>query len=80
MTIEEFKELSHGKKIIELKYSADLLGSYLRNAEDGGEKTPGDIYALYDFWVFLSDDEKLIIPTRRNPLPPAKEDEQEEEK
>ncbi|MBX2931449.1 MAG: hypothetical protein KF781_05835 [Chitinophagaceae bacterium] len=77
MTIENFKELPHLKKLIELKYSAELLGSYLRNAEDGGTKTPGDIYALHDFWVFLSEDEKLIIPTRRNPLPPAKEEEEE---
>jgi len=75
MTIENFKELPHEKKLIELKYSAELLGSYIRNAEDGGEKTPGDIYALYDFWVFLSEDEKLVIPTRRNPLPPIKEEE-----
>jgi hypothetical protein len=76
MTIENFKELSHAKKLIELKYSAELLGSYIRNAEDDGEKTPGDIYALYDFWVFLSEDEKLIIPTRRNPLPPLNEEEE----
>lgn len=69
MTIENFKQLSLEKKLIELKHSAELLGSYERNSEDGGAKTPGDIYALYDFWVFLSDDEKMVIPTRRNPLP-----------
>lgn len=68
MTIEDFKALPHPKKLLELKHSGELLGSFERNAEDGGEKTPGDIFALYDFWVFLSDDEKMVIPTRRNPL------------
>jgi hypothetical protein len=69
MTIENFKTLSHEKKLIELKHSGELLGSYERNAEDGGTKTPGDIFGLGDFWVFLSEDEKMVIPTRRNPLP-----------
>lgn len=75
MTIEQFKELSFENKLKELKYSGELLGSYERNSENGGPKTPGDIYALYDFWVYLSDDEEMIIPSRRNPLPPVEEDE-----
>ncbi|MBI2282331.1 MAG: hypothetical protein HYU71_01325 [Bacteroidetes bacterium] len=76
MTIEQFKELSFEAKLKELKYSGELLGSYERNNENGGPKTPGDIYALYDFWVYLSDDEETIVPSRRNPLP--KEEEEEE--
>lgn len=77
MTIEQFKELSTEKKLNQLKYSGELLGSYERNAEDGGIKTPGDIFALSDFWVFLSEDEKMIIPTRKNPLPEIEEDDEE---
>ncbi len=69
MTIESFKELAHELKIKELKYSGELLGSYDRNSENNGPKTHGDIFALYDFWVYLSDDEETIIPSRRNPLP-----------
>lgn len=76
MTIEQFKELSFEAKLKELKYSGELLGSYERNNENGGPKTPGDIYALYDFWVYLSDDEETIVPSRRNPLPPVEEDEE----
>jgi hypothetical protein len=68
MTIENFKALSHEQKLLELKHEGELLGSYERNAEDDGEKTPGDIFQLYDFWVFLSEDEKMVIPTRRDPL------------
>jgi hypothetical protein len=68
MTIESFKELTHEAKLKELKYSGELLGSYERNNESGGPKTPGDIYGLYDFWVYLSDDEEIIIPSRRNPI------------
>ncbi|GMV78424.1 MAG: hypothetical protein AMXMBFR79_15550 [Chitinophagaceae bacterium] len=71
MTIEEFKTLPLEKKLLELKHSAELLGSYDRYNENGGSKTTGDIYALYDFWVFLSEDEKMVIPSRRNPLPPV---------
>ena len=37
------------------------MGSYERNAEDDGEKTPGDIFALHEFWVFLSEDEKMQL-------------------
>ena len=76
MTIEQFKELSFEAKLKELKYSGELLGSYERNNENGGPKTPGDIYALYDFWVYLSDDEETIVPSRRNPLPKAEEEEE----
>lgn len=74
MTIEKFKELSHEEKLHELKFTGELLGSYERNSENNGPKTPGDIFALYDFWVYLSDDEETIIPTRRNPLPVIEEE------
>jgi hypothetical protein len=69
MEIGEFKELSLAEKLNELKYNGNLLGPYDRNGEPGEPKTPGDIYSLYDFWVFLSEDEQMIIPSRRNPLP-----------
>jgi len=75
MTIENFKQLTHEEKLNELKYSGDLLGSYDRNGEHNGPKVPGDIFALYDFWVYLSDDEQTIIPSRRNPLYKAEEEE-----
>ena len=68
MTIENFKQLTHEEKLEQLKYSGDLLGSYDRNGEHNGPKVPGDIFALYEFWVYLSDDEQTIIPSRRNPL------------
>jgi hypothetical protein len=68
MTIEAFKQLSTEQKLKELRFTGELLGSYDRNSEHNGPKTPGDIFALYDFWVYLSDDEEMIIPTRRNPL------------
>lgn len=73
MTIESFKELAHEKKLLELKHNGELLGSYERRSEQGEYKTPGDIFELHDFWVFLSEDEKMIIPTRRNPLEKAAE-------
>ncbi len=69
MDIDSFKKLTLEQKLVELKYSGNLLGPYERNGEDGGAKTPGDIYELYDFWVYLSEDEKMVIPSRRNPLP-----------
>ena len=69
MDIDSFKKLSQEEKLKEIKYNGNILGPYERNDENGGPKTPGDIYELYDFWVYLSDDEKTIIPTRRNPLP-----------
>lgn len=68
MDIEQFKQLTLEQKLKELKYNGNLLGPYERNDEKGTTKTPGDIYELYDFWVYLSDNEKLIIPSRRNPL------------
>ncbi|NCI46866.1 hypothetical protein [Sediminibacterium soli] len=74
MTIEAFKELTVEKKLSELKYNGELLGSYERNSEHNGPKTPGDIFALYDFWVYLSEDEETIIPSRRNPLATAEEE------
>ncbi len=75
MTIESFKELKMEQKLSELRYNGELLGSYDRNSDNNGPKTPGDIYVLYDFWVYLSDDEETIIPTRRNPLAAAAEEE-----
>lgn len=70
MDIDTFKTLPLEEKLSELKYSGNLLGSYERNGEHSGTKMPGDIYALHEFWVFLSEDEKTVIPSRRNPLPP----------
>lgn len=69
MDIDQFKKLTLEEKLSELKYSGNLLGPYERNSENSSAKTPGDIYELYDFWVYLSDDEKTVIPSRRNPLP-----------
>lgn len=69
MDIEQFKKLSLEEKLSELRYSGSLLGSYERNSENSTSKVPGDIYELYDFWVYLSEDEKTVVPSRRNPLP-----------
>lgn len=69
MDIEKFKQLTLDEKLSELRYSGNLLGSYERNSENSSSKVPGDIYELYDFWVYLSEDEKTVIPSRRNPLP-----------
>lgn len=69
MDIEQFKKLTLEQKLSELKYSGQLLGSYERNSENSSTKVPGDIYELYDFWVYLSEDEKTVVPSRRNPLP-----------
>ena len=69
MDIDEFKKLSLDQKLVELKYNGNLLGPYERNGEQNGTKVPGDIYELYDFWVYLSEDEKTVVPSRRNPLP-----------
>lgn len=67
MGIDEFKTLTLAEKLSELKYNGNLLGSYERTSEQGS-KVPGDIYELYDFWVYLSEDEKTVVPSRRNPL------------
>ena len=67
MDIDQFKKLTLEEKLSELKFNGNLLGPYERNSEQGG-KVPGDIYELYDFWVYLSEDEKTVIPSRRNPL------------
>lgn len=69
MDIEKFKTLTLDEKLSELRYSGNLLGSYERNSENSTIKVPGDIYELYDFWVYLSEDEKTVVPSRRNPLP-----------
>jgi hypothetical protein len=67
MDIDQFKKLTLEGKLSELKFNGNLLGPYERSSEQGG-KVPGDIYELYDFWVYLSEDEKTVIPSRRNPL------------
>lgn len=69
MDIDDFKKLTLEEKLNELKYSGNLIGSFERPSENGGPKVPGDIYELHDFWVYLSEDEKMVIPSRRNPLP-----------
>jgi hypothetical protein len=69
MDIDTFKKLSLEQKLSELKYNGELLGPYERNSENNGPKTPGDIYQLHEFFVFLSEDETMLIPSRRNPLP-----------
>lgn len=71
MDIDSFKELSLDQKLEEIRHHGNILGPYERNNENGGPKTPGDIYELHDFWVYLSEDETMVIPTRRNPLPEA---------
>ncbi|SJZ63567.1 hypothetical protein [Sediminibacterium ginsengisoli] len=71
MTIEQFKTLSHDEKLEQIRHHSNLLGSYERPDAQGGKKQPGDIYELFDFWVFLSDDEQTVIPTRRNPIKEA---------
>jgi hypothetical protein len=67
MSIDEFKTLTLDKKLSELRYNGNLLGTFDRTTEQG-TKVPGDIYELYDFWVYLSEDEKTVVPSRRNPL------------
>lgn len=67
MSIDEFKKLTLAEKLSELRYNGNILGSYDRTSEQGN-KVPGDIYELYDFWVYLSEDEKTVVPSRRNPL------------
>ena len=69
MDIDSFKNLTLEQKLTELKFSGELLGPYERNSENGSAKVPGDIYELYDFFVYLSEDEKTVVPSRRNPLP-----------
>ena len=69
MDIDNFKKLTLEEKLSELKYNGNLLGPYDRHAEHGTSKVPGDIYELYDFFVYLSEDETTVIPSRRNPLP-----------
>lgn len=68
MDIDSFKKLTLDQKLNEIKYNGEMLGSYDRYVEEGMPKIPGDIFALYDFWVYLSEDEKTVVPTRRNPL------------
>jgi hypothetical protein len=69
MDIDSFKTLTLEQKLKELKFSGQILGPYERNSENGSAKVPGDIYELYDFFVYLSEDEKTVVPSRRNPLP-----------
>jgi len=69
MDIDSFKKLSIEEKLSEIKYNGQILGPYERNSVNGGDKIPGDIYELYDFFVYLSEDENIVVPSRRNPLP-----------
>lgn len=69
MDIDSFKKLTLEEKLTELKYNGTLIGPYERNSEQNGTKIPGDIYEVEDFWVYLSEDEKIVVPSRRNPLP-----------
>ncbi|HSU50372.1 MAG TPA: hypothetical protein VLJ41_07275 [Segetibacter sp.] len=69
MDIDNFKKLTLEEKLSEIKYNGQILGPYERNSENGGAKVPGDIYELYDFFVYLSEDENTVVPSRRNPLP-----------
>lgn len=69
MDIDTFKTLTLDQKLSEIKYNGNILGSYDRNSEDNGKKVPGDIYELNNFFVYLSEDEKTVVPSRRNPLP-----------
>ena len=69
MDIDSFKKLTHEEKLTALKFSGELLGSYDKNGEPGTPKIPGDIYGLADFFVYLSEDESTVVPSRRNPLP-----------
>lgn len=69
MDIDSFKKLSHEEKLSVLRHQGNILGPYERNAEENGTKVPGDIYEVEDFWVYLSEDEKTVVPSRRNPLP-----------
>jgi hypothetical protein len=68
MDIDSFKKLTLADKLKEIKYNGNMLGSYDRYVGDGLPKNPGDIFELYDFWVYLSEDEKTVVPSRRNPL------------
>jgi hypothetical protein len=70
MDIDSFKTLTLEQKLKEIKFSGEILGPYERNSENGSAKVPGDIYELHDFFVYLSEDEKTVVPSRRNPLPP----------
>ena len=69
MDIDSFKQLATEEKLKEIKFNGNIVGSYERNSENGGSKMPGDIYELHGFWVYLSEDESVIVPSRRNPLP-----------
>lgn len=69
MDIDSFKKLTHEEKLHELKFAGNLLGPYERNGETGSPKVPGDIYGVENFFVYLSEDETTVVPSRRNPLP-----------
>jgi len=69
MDIEKFKTLTLNEKLLALKHHGNLLGPYERNSENNDRKVPGDIYELNGFYVYLSEDEKTVVPSRRNPLP-----------
>ena len=68
MDIDSFKKLTLEEKLNKIRYDGELLGPYERYVADGEPKVPGDIYSLHDFWVYLSEDEKTVVPSRRNPI------------
>ena len=68
MDIDSFKKLTLDQKLNEIKYNGEILGSYDRYVADGSPRVPGDIYQLFDFWVYLSEDEETVVPSRKNPL------------
>lgn len=76
MTIEAFKQLNHEGKLRAIRYNGSILGPYERYNENGGGRVPGDIYGIADFFVYLSEDENIIVPSRRNPLPPPEDEEE----
>ncbi|MEI6184481.1 MAG: hypothetical protein WCP65_03070 [Bacteroidota bacterium] len=67
MTIDHFKTLTLAEKLKEVKYNGNIVGPYDRSNEEGGAKVPGDIYEVHDFWVYISEDELTVIPSRRCP-------------
>ncbi len=68
MTIDHFKTMTLEEKLKEIKYHGEFVGPYDRSNEEGGSKVPGDIYKVHDFWVYLSEDELTVIPSRRCPV------------
>ena len=53
MTIEEFKQKTLPEKLNVIRYEAELLGSYERNGEHNGPKTPGGYFCIIGFLGFF---------------------------